>query len=238
MSTPVAYLIKPFIERAFAERPDLVVDNRTASCGALLMLAQGYAGPDWAYVGKTSGGESGFVPLGFVPMPVTVIRPDGQAQEITIVKVSMDALWHLPTKQQVKVIANSTANELPEGDPRRGPAKIGAYDIDPADYRWNNPPVTMAGSAPTPTPKPPAVPAFPPRDQVVQFGLELNAHYANKGASANGTLGGKFGGQQRYVDVEGEIVWLSEYLRRRQLGESQADATAHVLADVDAAWPK
>lgn len=84
----------------------------------------------------------------------------------------------------------------------------------------------------------PAVPPFPPRNETMDFGLALNGHYQAKGAGQNGSLGGRFGDVPRYTDYEGEVIWTSEYLRRRQLGEAHAEATANVLADVDAAWPK
>lgn len=84
----------------------------------------------------------------------------------------------------------------------------------------------------------PVIPPFPPRDETMNFGLKLNARYGEKGAPANGTLGGRLGSETRYADYEGEIIWTSEYLRRRQLGESHDQACANVLADVDAAWPK
>lgn len=89
-------------------------------------------------------------------------------------------------------------------------------------------------------PGPPTIPPFPPRDETLAFGLDLNMHYGRKGAGQNGTLGapGNVASDPRFLNFEGECVWLPEYLRRRQLGESHDDATKHVLADVDAAWPK
>lgn len=88
-----------------------------------------------------------------------------------------------------------------------------------------------------PVPQPPTIPPFPPRDETLAFAVLLNDHYGRKGATANGTLGGSYT-KTRFLDIEGEAVWLSEYLRRRQLGETHEQATQHVLADVDAAWPK
>jgi hypothetical protein len=84
------------------------------------------------------------------------------------------------------------------------------------------------------------IPPFPPRDEVVAFGVTVNVHYGRKGAGGNGTLGAPeaVAGDTRYLNLEGECVWLPEYLRLRQLGESHEDATKHVLAAVDAAWPK
>lgn len=103
----------------------------------------------------------------------------------------------------------------------------------------------MSIGVPVPVPPPVTIPPFPPRNETLEFGLVLNAYYqrritdANPGAPPNGTLGGALDNPTpvgRYTDYEGEVVWLSEYLRRRQLGESHADATAHVLQDVAAAW--
>lgn len=106
-----------------------------------------------------------------------------------------------------------------------------------ADGAWVAP---GAVQPPAPQPQPPQVviPPFPPRDETMNFGLKLNAHYASKGAGQNGTLGGRLGTEARHTDYEGEIIWTSEYLRRRQLGQDHETATAAVLLDVDAAWPK
>jgi hypothetical protein len=58
----------------------------------------------------------------------------------------------------------------------------------------------VCGGAPTGTV------AFPPRDQSYQFGVDLNDVYRyNLGRSSVGT----------YVDLEGWIVWIQEYLRYR-----------------------
>lgn len=84
----------------------------------------------------------------------------------------------------------------------------------------------------------PVVPPFPPRDEVLNAGLKFNDHYRARGANPNGTLGAPatVAGALRFLNFEGECVWLPEYLRRRQLGETHADAIAHVIADIDAAW--
>lgn len=166
--TPVAHLIRPHVDRAFRERPDLVQQNVSRSCGLLLQLAIGYANAEagqriFAYVGKHEPGESGWIPDGFVPFTATVVRPDGQTESISIVKVSQDSCWYLPTRQQVKAIPNSSANE----DPRpeiHGPAQPTSYDIEPENYRYTNPPVDVVTLK-----TPGAIAAPPPVGSIPQY---------------------------------------------------------------------
>lgn len=190
--TPVAHLLRPFVDRAFRERPDLVQANVTKSCGQLTQMAVNYANADagriiFAFVGKHDPSESGWMPEGFVPFSTTVSRPDGQAEGISIIKVSQDAVWHLPTMQQVKAIVNSTANE----DPRpeiHGPASPQGYDINPVgedghpQYRYTNPPVdpvTLRAVDPTGThPVPNPTPALISQDQFAAAFGEINRFYA------------------------------------------------------------
>lgn len=185
--TPVGHLLRPYIERAFAARPDLVAANTSKPCGLLLEMALTAANADagsriWAYVGKSQPGEAGWIPDGFVPFGTTIRRADGQTETISIVKCGMDAAWHLPTHQQVKVIANSTANADP--DPTiHGPAKIGAYDIDPKDYRPTNPPVDVVtlktpGAVQTPATTG-SIPQYPADESILdEAGKALFADFA------------------------------------------------------------
>ncbi len=154
------------VQKADHERPYLKAKNTFASCGELLELTRVFAGPEWAFIGKsTSTGMdgAGFQPAWFSPRHVDCTRPDGQSQRVLIDALSQDALWHVPTLTQYKVIANSTANELPPDDPRRGAAHLTPYEITPhSNYRWHNPPIAASGQAqPEPTPMPtPQVPGY------------------------------------------------------------------------------
>lgn len=153
-----AQMIRPFLEQADREHPELKVDNRFASCFTLLKNTIEKAGPDWAFVGKTSMDGGMYTPPGFQPITMTVPREDGQMVPISIIGLSMDAIWHLPTRKQVKLIANSTANE--PGPWEHGPAHLDPYDIDEFNqatgqrqYRWHNPPVlqgALMSGAPQP----------------------------------------------------------------------------------------
>jgi hypothetical protein len=69
----------------------------------------------------------------------------------------------------------------------------------------------------------PMVVGFPGRDQSKRFRDALETYYATVlGRSGNST----------FVDVEGEIVWLQEYLRYRVNGCAHATAVARVLEQI------
>lgn len=158
MSTP-ADLIKPFLLAANTERPDLAQTNTLVSCAALLKLTLQKAGKDWAFVGKSTG--NGMDGSGYPLSPaqdISCVRPDGQAQMVHIDAVSQDACWWLPGGRQVKVIANSSANDDPN-PAIHGPAQLTPYDIDPVNYRWHNPAIAQSGSAPPPQP-PQSLPSY------------------------------------------------------------------------------
>jgi hypothetical protein len=126
------------------------------------------------------------------------------------------------------------------------PATINGGVIPSHDYRITNPPIApgqwLSGEnpqpGPTPTPQPPAQINFPPRDETFGFGLTLNQNYKNRGRPADGTLGGNHSGDSRHTDLEGEMVWMSEYLRLRLQGQNHLQASEAVLRMVDDAWPK
>lgn len=141
-----ADLIKPFLLEADRRRPELRVINTAQSCFELLQLALALAGKDWAFIGKTRTMDGASVtPEGFTQIPMTLTDREGNRRDIIIVGVGMDAAWHLPTKRQVKVIANSSAND--DADPAiHGPARLDSYDIDPQFYRWHNPPIAQFGA--------------------------------------------------------------------------------------------
>jgi len=203
--------------------------------------------PMWMLLGKPSAGAH-YKPSDWRPLAVTY-----RGETTALDGVSHDVLFYTggitpeasdggPYPWGVQFDCLTAANHTDQ--PISDHAGINGSAIPSEHYRANNPPIKPGqwlegGTGPQP-PQPPTIPAFPPRDEVMTFGLDLNTHYGRKGAGQNGTLGapGNVANDARFLNFEGECVWLPEYLRRRQLGESHADATKHVLADVDAAWPK
>lgn len=152
--------ITPFLFAADRERPELKQINTAMSCFQLLALTLAKAGPEWAFVGKTERMDGGKVtPPGFAPVDMTLTRNDGAVETVRIVGVSMDSAWHVPSRTQVKVIANSSANDDPDLS-IHGPARLTPYPIDPMVYRWHNPPITQSlvsgGAMPSPVPVRPA----------------------------------------------------------------------------------
>jgi hypothetical protein len=183
-----ADIIRPCLAEADRRKPHLRIDNRMPTCFELLQDALALGGPDWAFIGKsTTKGESGFRPSWLIPQSVPCIRPDGQREIVTIDLLSMDAAWHLPSKSQVKVIVNSTAND--DLDPKiHGPARLDSYDIartnsetGQPNYRWHNPPVQQRAGSGTITP-PPVTPTTPSgilaQDVALQRLTQLNDFYA------------------------------------------------------------
>lgn len=178
--------ITPFLLAADREHPELRTVNTAQSCFQLLKRALEKAGPEWAFVGKTDEMDGGKVYVaGFQPLELDLVRPDGQRQRVRITAVSMDSAWHIPSGRQVKVIANSSANDDPN-PAIHGPAQLTPYVIEPPEkYRWHNPPIAQAllGSSPAPTPAPVPtpvpVPALKPRQRFFDELAELNAFYAS-----------------------------------------------------------
>jgi hypothetical protein len=172
--------IRPMIDQAWSQRPDLVQENTYESCFALLQLILAIAGPEWAHIGKT-GGESGYAPEGFTPRNVRVRRSDGQYEDVTITHLSHDAAWHVPSKRQVKIIVNSAANS-DDRESIHGPMQKGGGEIDPQYYRANNPPIAQLGNVvapPAPVPQPPAAPpsSVLPKPQAFEALKALDAFY-------------------------------------------------------------
>lgn len=133
--------IAPYLLEANRREPSLAIANTAYSCFELLQLTLALAGPEWSFVGKTSDMDGAkVVPNGFVGFDIELTRGDGQRQRVWIAGIGMDAAWHVPTRRQVKVIANSSANDDP--DPSiHGPARLTPYLIEEKYYRWHNPPV-------------------------------------------------------------------------------------------------
>jgi hypothetical protein len=151
-------------------------------------LTLALAGPDFAFVGKSASMDgSKFRPAWFTPHIVSCVRPDGQAEDVMIAGVGMDAAWHLPSMTQVKVIVNSTDGELADGG-KGGPAQLTPYVIDrvkdgQVQYRWHNPPIAQNGAVVVPPMPitPPAPPAPPskvlPKGEAFKLLKELDAFY-------------------------------------------------------------
>lgn len=189
--------ILPFLLEADRRHPELKTINTAESCFELLQLTIALAGPDWAFVGKTTTMDgAGVAPPGFSPIALTLTRPDGQRQTVQITKLGMDAAWHLPSRRQIKVIANSSANDDP--DPGiHGPARLAPYEIDPHDYRWHNPPIPQFGNVAPPLTLPPVVapppacqacksiPGYAGDDAFDRVGAVLFADYAEAGQAPN-----------------------------------------------------
>jgi hypothetical protein len=74
----------------------------------------------------------------------------------------------------------------------------------------------------------PMVVNFPPRNESMLFRNELESKYVN---SLRRTPAATF------VDPEGEVVWMQEYLRYRTNGCDHATAIARVLAQIDGGAP-
>lgn len=75
----------------------------------------------------------------------------------------------------------------------------------------------------------PMVVRFPPRNEPLDFKIQLEAKYCNQlGRSAGST----------FVDPEGDIVWTTEYLLYRLNLCSHADAAAKVMRQIDTSQPQ
>ncbi len=202
--------------------------------------------PGWHLLGKPAQGAhytpADWRPLSVLYRGVTTVL-DGVSHDVLMYTggITPESGDGGPYPFGVQFDCLSAANHT--NTPINDDAGVNGSAIPPDDYRPSNPPVRPGqwlegtGTQPPPTG---GVPPFPPRDEVLNFGLTLNLHYGSKGAGVNGTLGApvQVASDARYLNFEGEVVWLPEYLRRRQLGETHQQATNNVLADVDAAWPK
>jgi len=237
--------IRPFLREADRRKPHLRIDNRIPSCFELLEDALALAGPDWKFIGKSSQrGEAGFRPAWFTPVMVPCRRPDGQTEGVLIDQLGMDAAWHPPSGRQIKVIVNSTANELPPGDPRRGPASLDSYEIPPVGdngeqhYRWHNPPMPQSGAPGVPMPGPgPTPPTQPPthagrlpgRDEALNELEFLDSYYRSR-EGLDRQQGLSLAGAP---DFEGVAAWyLDVYQNARLAGASREEARAAYIRDI------
>ena len=198
--------------------------------------------PGWHLLGKPAQGAH-YTPPDWQPLTVTY-----RGTTTDLDGVSHDVLMYTggitpeggdggPYPYGVQFDCLSSANHT--DTPIPDDAGINGSAIPGHEYRTNNPPIRPGQWLEDQT-QPPSnnIPPFPPRDETYGFGLTLNEHYRVRGAGQNGTLGGNAGSTARHTDLEGEMVWLSEYLRLRQLGQSHHIATENVLKMVDDAWPK
>lgn len=97
---------------------------------------------------------------------------------------------------------------------------------------WIKPSLEDSGNGGGTVPPPQVViPPFPPRDETLSALMEFDKAYMDAGRDNRC----KKGAEPLYIDNEGIAVWLSEYLRRRQLGESHAQAIMNVKEDMYAA---
>jgi hypothetical protein len=69
----------------------------------------------------------------------------------------------------------------------------------------------------------PAVVTFPPREEGMDFRVQLENKYVSRGRTP----------AQTYVDMEGEIVWMGEYNRYRVNGCDHTTAMQYVRTEID-----
>jgi hypothetical protein len=86
----------------------------------------------------------------------------------------------------------------------------------------------LAGAGVQPLCGRPAAVQFPPRDETVDFGRRLDTKLRN-GPPAQRTT--------TFIDLEGDAVWLQEYLQARVANCSHSEAVASVLAQVRGVQP-
>lgn len=205
--------IEPFLLEADRRRPDLRITNTAASCFELLQLTLALAGGNWAFIGKTRNMDgASFTPAGFEPLTMTLTRPDGERQTVTIVGVSMDACYHLPSRTQIKVIANSCANDDPN-PAIHGPARLTPYEIGREHYRWHNPLIPQFGASeptPKPEPKPEPLPSkVLPKGEAFAKLSALNAFYqAPEGLQRPGGLVRPDNDGRMVADMEAIAQWF------------------------------
>ena len=70
----------------------------------------------------------------------------------------------------------------------------------------------------------PAAVGFPPRDEALEFRIQLEAKYRD---------GLRRDASSSFVDLEGDIVWTQEYLRYRVNGCGHGDALSRVFDQID-----
>jgi hypothetical protein len=85
----------------------------------------------------------------------------------------------------------------------------------------------LAGGGVEPLCSAPATVRFPPRDETVAFGRHLDARLRNGPPAQWAT----------FVDLEGDAVWLQEYLQARAANCSHNDAISAVLAQIRGIQP-
>lgn len=81
-----------------------------------------------------------------------------------------------------------------------------------------------AGAPPVCGEAPSGTPSFPPRNEPMDFRLQLEAHYRDVLRRQPGPT---------HVDLEGDIVWVSEYLRYRLSNCSHDESVQRVFRQID-----
>ena len=119
--------------------------------------------------------------------------------------------------QNVAAIMNSAVSnvEVPQSDDINGIQAL---------YGGASAPTPAPTPAPAPAPAPPIVVNFPPRNDSLDFRNQLETKYRD-GLHAART--------STYVDLEGSVVWMQEYLRYRVNQCAQSDAIARVFMQID-----
>lgn len=101
-------------------------------------------------------------------------------------------------------------------------------DIAGAQALYGAPDIVPPTPTPAPTPAPPPTPgptvSFPPRNESLDFRVQLEAKYRD---------GLRRSASPTYVDMEGDIVWTQEYARYRVNLCSHADAVSRVMTAID-----
>ena len=106
--------LSPILKQTASAFPHLLKTNTYESCLEFTQRVLMACGdPNWGHVGKTAG-EGQSVPPGYVPRSVSIVRKDGQRENIMITGVSHDAIFHRPTNQIVDIIGNGAANSEPD----------------------------------------------------------------------------------------------------------------------------
>jgi hypothetical protein len=121
-------------------------------------------------------------------------------------------------QSRVAVMNSIVSNvELPQTDDTGG---VRALYGEPTETPAPSPP-----SPPSPpTPAPPETGDFPPRDQSFNFRQQLEIKY-REGLHRSPA--------PTFVDLEGSIVWIQEYLRYRDGACNHAEAVTRVLMQID-----
>jgi hypothetical protein len=181
----------PVVQRTASAYPHLLIENTYESCLAFtqrVLMACGDA--SWGHVGKTAG-ESQSVPVGFTPMPVEIIRADGQAETIQITGVSHDAIFHLPSNTIVDILGKAAANS--DSNPAIHGSAVPQWTEIPSHLNRINNPWIAAIAVDEESVTPPQQVSYPGDEVFDRIGVMLFADYASARQSPNPQMGRWFG---------------------------------------------